>query len=135
MPVNQRQYHWVLIVVSLQDKSIQFLCSCQTDGTIYLNLMYKFLQFKWNQYFSHDDNLKHQFDTYGNGPWKLINSKSDVPLQGSNNNCGIFLCMFADVISNGLEYQNLISHVINKRGRMFIMSEIIRLFGPQIDSI
>ena len=33
-------------------------------------------------------------------------------------------------LSNGFDYQSLISDVVNKRGRMHIMSEIIRMFGP-----
>ena len=85
--------------------------------------MNQFLQFKWNQYYSHDVNLKNQFDTFGNKPWTLITTKPDVPHQCGTLNCGVFLCMFVDVISNSFDYQSLISDVVNKRGRMHIMSE------------
>ena len=134
-PINQRrESHWLLVVVSLQHKSIQFLCSFHKDGTIYLNLIYTFLQFKWNQLYSQDVNLKDKFDTFGNKPWTLINTKQDVPHQGSTLNCGVFLCLFADVISNGFDYQCLIPDVVNKRGRMFIMSQIVNYFGPIIET-
>ena len=42
--------------------------------------------------------------------------------------------MFAYVISNGYDYQSLISNVVNKRGRMYIMSKIINYFGPTIEN-
>lgn len=133
LPINQcLESHWVLIVVSMRDKTIQFLCSLHKDGTRYLNLMYGYLQYKWNQYYSQCENLKHQFDTFGNKPWTFINSKPDVPHQNNTHNCGVYLCLFVDVISNGYDYQCLISNVVNKRGRMYVMSQLVDNFGHTI---
>ena len=91
--------------------------------------MCNFFWYKWNQYYQNNDNLKHKFDFYGNKTWNLIDTKPDVPRQGDTLNCGVFLCLFANVNAKGGSYQSLISNVVNKRGQMYIMSQIVSQFG------
>lgn len=72
--------------------------------------------------------LKDKFNFYGNKTWNLIDTKSDVPRQSDTLNCGVFLWMLVDINATG-SYQSLIQNVVNKRGQMYIMSQIVSQFG------
>ena len=116
-------------VVSMCNKKNQFLCSLHKDGTRYLNLVHKFLECKWNEIYKNNDELRNKFRSHNNKDWELINSRNDVPHQGPTLDCGIYLCMFTNVISRGLSYTSLNSDVVQKRGRMHIMSSIVNEFS------
>ena len=51
----------------------------------------------WNQIYEDDNKWKHQFETCDNKTWTPINSKQDVPYQLHTANCGVYLCLYADV--------------------------------------
>ena len=121
-PVNIQNYHWTLIVVDLERKTIQYFDSCYGDGSEYINVVKRYLLDKWKLVYKDDIEKLQEFESFENSQWEIINFPPNVPQQGDTQNCGVFLCLFADRISEGLEYNELQPEVLNTRGRMYILS-------------
>ena len=121
-PVNITNLHWALVVVTPSNKTIQYLDSSHRDGSLYLDIVYRFMKDKWEDeinFEEDDDDMSVDFDSEG---WRTINVSQNVPHQGHTVNCGVFISLFADRISLDTGYEELNADVINARGRLYMMS-------------
>lgn len=95
MPINIKLTHYVLIVVFVQLKKIQFFNGIREYDKYsakYLQASLKYLESeaKENQ---KDFNIKE---------WELVNEYVKTPVQSDSNSCAIHACMAADFISDNL---------------------------------
>ena len=112
--------HWTLAVICFNEKKIQYfdsyLQASLSAGEEYLDAIKKYLE--------KEHVNKHEvainFDD-----WKFVlSTKQNTPQQPDGSNCGVFILMFADVLSDRLEISNcsfgttkaeLVSNLINFR--------------------
>jgi sentrin-specific protease 1 len=100
IPINIGNYHWVLVIVDMHQRKIKYYDSMfsHKDGTrICGNLL------KWLSYES-----EHIFKEYFNlDEWTTVLGNPGIPQQINGFDCGVFVIMFADLISRGLSVTSL----------------------------
>lgn len=90
IPINQSKTHWSLGVINFKEKTVQHLDSLGSGGSIKVrqHLM------AWVRDEAADK--KKPFDP---AEWSM--PQCDVPQQTNQDDCGVFLCKFADFLSRG----------------------------------
>lgn len=106
-----------MAVIFMTDKRIQYFDSMSGSGEHCLNVLLRYAVYdlNWQCCWSHSrhrfvsldrylhDEMEHKkkqkFDSEG---WKLVSSTVDTPQQANGSDCGVFSCMFADFLSQGL---------------------------------
>lgn len=110
VPINQHNMHWTLAVINLKLKRVEHYDSFGGGGShdILKNLM------QW--VVDEMENKKQQaMDT---SDWELIPMTSKLPQQDNSDDCGVFVCKFADFISRGAEITFRASHMRYFRSRI-----------------
>eukprot|EP00605_Chrysophyceae_sp_TOSAG23-4_P000671 GSChrysophyteH1.ASY1.ANO1.753.1 assembled CDS len=93
IPINIQNSHWTLLVVFIEERTIQFFDSMNGAGTHYLETIRRWLV----------DELQAKKGVQMNpNEWKLVSRQKNVPQQGNGYDCGVFSCICADYISDDL---------------------------------
>ena len=92
-PCNINNNHWCLVVAFMQEKRIQFYDSSGRDGMNYLEGIMNYLKDEWR---AKKDSQLPESDR-----WKLVNNTDDTPQQENDFDYGVFICMFAEILSYG----------------------------------
>ncbi|KAG7401358.1 hypothetical protein PHYBOEH_001774 [Phytophthora boehmeriae] len=93
MPVNVGNMHWCMAAIFMTEKRIQYFDSMGGAGTACLNVLLRYLRDE------SEHKKKQKFDDEG---WELVSTTPDTPSQTNGSDCGVFSCMFADYLSQGL---------------------------------
>ena len=117
IPVNISNKHWSLIVVNIQLKKIYYYDSLGWDGRISLDSTLKWIHDESNNKF-----YQYKLDHFNFKEWKLIVVK-DTPQQPNGYDCGIYVIIFADLISKN---NSLNSFSINLINRTNVCANILR---------
>lgn len=90
IPINQENVHWTLGVINFKDKTVSHLDSMGTGGSpkVHEALL------QWLADEAKDKNKTIHIDEWG------VKSGS-VPIQKNTDDCGVFLCKFADFLCRG----------------------------------
>ena len=89
IPINFKNLHWALVVISMTSREIKYLDSVSKDGMeIMVNL---------NRWLVYESMAKRKT---GLSPFKLRNIS--CPQQDNSYDCGVFVLSFIDLISNNL---------------------------------
>ena len=93
-PINISQSHWILVVVYMKSKKIQFYDSMKGEHRNYLNAIFQYLKDKHlaRKGTRLQDEIK----------WQLIPTTNETPLQHNGVDCGVYVCTFANLISMDL---------------------------------
>ena len=94
VPINYA-WHWTLLVMYIQEKRIQYYDSCNLSGSgaRYLNAALQYLG---------DEAEKLNIDGFDASEWTLIPNIHGTPQQDNGFDCGVFVVMFADHITDDL---------------------------------
>ncbi|KAF4324401.1 hypothetical protein BBO99_00001644 [Phytophthora kernoviae] len=93
MPVNVGNMHWCMAAIFMTEKRIQYFDSMGGAGTACLNVLLRYLRDE------SEHKKKQKFDDEG---WELVSTMPNTPSQTNGSDCGVFSCMFADYLSQGL---------------------------------
>lgn len=90
IPINQQNLHWTLGVIDFKNKTVKHLDSMGTGGSpkVREHLL------TWLA-----DEAKDKGKQFNRDEWDGVTCT--VPVQGNTDDCGVFLCKFADFISRG----------------------------------
>lgn len=110
IPVNCSNSHWTLMVVSSQDRTIEYLDSLGSGGGNLFNTIKNWLQFE----------LK---DAYVESEWSLIEHQS--PQQDNSSDCGAFVCFNSFARLRGLEPMNVFNANDMRSGRKQIAATLL----------
>ena len=89
-PVNLGNYHWALAVVYMKEKCITYYDSLGYDGTKYMDGLMKWIV----------DEAKKRRVEIEEDKWSA--NRVDPPKQTNGYDCGVFLIMYADFLSDDL---------------------------------
>ncbi|NWT61105.1 SENP2 protease, partial [Erythrocercus mccallii] len=90
VPVHLRA-HWTLLVVDLRKKTIKYFDSLGQKGDHICKTILKYLE--------EESREKRNIELIAS-EWTLHNmGTKEIPLQNNGNDCGVFVCKFADFIS------------------------------------
>jgi len=93
-PVNLSNTHWALAVIYMTQKKIIYYDSMSGSGHTQLKALWKWLDDESK------DKLKCTFDYNG---WKSFSASKEItPQQTNGYDCGVFVCMNADFLSDDL---------------------------------
>ncbi len=94
IPINIGNYHWVLVVVDIEQREINFYDSMGGNGNEYLHAI-----LKWLQADSEDNDIP-----FDESDWILTDHKKDIPQQTNGYDCGVFVLMTAEYKTNHYEF-------------------------------
>ena len=101
-PVNIGNSHWTLIVIYVQQKRIQYYDSMgNSQAKRYLNGALRYMG---------DEAAKLDLD-FNSSDWVLTPSQPDTPQQQNCYDCGAFVVMFADFLSDNLPLEFSQAHL------------------------
>jgi Ulp1 family protease len=88
--------HFVLVVVNVAERRFEWYDPAQ-DATAYPHdeILGNFRQFLIDEAAEYSPGVKHDIDS-----WPVYISR-DAPVQEDNVSCGIFTCMFAEILGSG----------------------------------
>jgi len=92
-PINIANNHWVLVVAYIQKKQVRFYDSFHSTGKKYVDAVFKWLQ---------DEHLAKKGVPMDLTGWEVIAQDSDVPRQLNGSDCGVFVTIACDFISEDL---------------------------------
>lgn len=109
VPINQHNTHWTLGVVNFKEKRVEHYDSMAGGGSARVldNLM------QWVR--DEAENKKKPFDE---SEWEKVAHGRDVPQQANSDDCGVFLCKFADFLCRGIPLTFDRRHMNYFRSRM-----------------
>ena len=110
-PCNIKRQHWVLVVAFIKDKTIQVFDSLRANHADLLLAIFRYLMDEHRSLYFGEE-LPDQKE------WKLYAETPVCPGQTNGNDCGIFVCMFADYIANGWPLIFNQSHINTCRERI-----------------
>mmetsp|Transcript_36621 Transcript_36621/g.79758 ORF Transcript_36621/g.79758 Transcript_36621/m.79758 type:complete len:645 (+) Transcript_36621:548-2482(+) len=90
-PINFRGLHWVLVVVYMSDRRIQYFDSMGGRGEEYLKAVLSYLK--------QEHEAKKGRPLPRADEWNLVCCTTDTPRQVNDYDCGVFMCEFCDYIS------------------------------------
>jgi hypothetical protein len=96
-PINHNQNHWLCVVVYMEERRIEMydsrVSSLQATSGV-LESIFRYLQ---------DEHLdKKKTPLPGLDEWMLISSPDGTPQQNNSYDCGVFTCMFALFLCEGI---------------------------------
>jgi sentrin-specific protease 1 len=92
VPLHLRNDHWCLAVVDFEKKEVLSYDSLGKDNTRCLTTLLHFLQ---DEHRERKDS-SNEFDVTS---YAKVNEPNNVPHQVNGNDCGVFLCQFAEFLS------------------------------------
>ena len=104
-PVNIDDTHWALIIVDIKKRHIFWydsLMSCSRTNT-YLSALSKYLKSMLKV--SHQNYMDYMVD-YSKSPWNSY-VRFKTKIQKNKYDCGVYMCMFADFVSDNVDYTTL----------------------------
>ena len=94
-PINVDNFHWTLLVIFFQRKIIYYFDSMgNTSAERYLRGALRFL----------GDISKGAGKAFDVDEWTLVKSSTNYPQQGNGYDCGVFVIMYADYLSDNLPF-------------------------------
>ncbi|NXP44011.1 SENP2 protease, partial [Heliornis fulica] len=109
IPINLRA-HWTLTVIDIRKKTIRYLDSMGQDGNKICLTLLKYLQ---------EESLAKRNVELVASQWTCYSMKAhEIPQQTNGNDCGVFLCKFAEYISRDQPTTFTQSHMPYFRRRM-----------------
>lgn len=92
VPINQQNTHWTLGVVNFKDKTVMHLDSMGNGGSARVreNLL------AWVR----DEASDKKKGRFVQSEWSMV-PRPDVPKQQNSDDCGVFICKFADCLTRG----------------------------------
>ena len=96
IPMNQNEVHWVMVVVNIKEKRLEFYDPLQQGMTIYTEML---IMQKWFAELAALRNLK----TVNIQAWDS-QMLTNVPLQKDGYNCGVYVNHFAEFLSRGVPF-------------------------------
>ena len=119
LPINTGKMHWISAVIFMQQKRIEIfdsLPSLGSNGQRYVEALFRYLQ---------DEHLdKKKTPLPDIKEWKLVPTKRETPRQHNGDDCGVFTCIIADLLSIDLPLTFDQSHI--NQVREYIALSIIR---------
>lgn len=91
-PVNVNDNHWSMLIIYVQEKKIAYYDSMQVNGKKYLESALQYLA---------DESLTMNLP-FDKEQWEFIMYTDRLPLQENDYDCGVFVLMYADFITNDL---------------------------------
>lgn len=111
IPINDNGNHWTLICINFSSKNIQYLDSLGNPGQIYTNSC---LQYIKDEHWS-----KLNAPLQDQNKWTAQQNRDEVPHQIKGYDCGIFVCLFADILQpDPLSALNLLSKLTLKQKKI-----------------
>ena len=95
IPINIENSHWTLVVVNVQKCEIHYYDSLNRSEDKYLEAVQRWLH----------DEAKDKDKSYNAALWKHYSRESSVPQQQNGFDCGVFLCVCAEYLTEGLPLQ------------------------------
>ncbi len=110
IPINQHNVHWTLGVVNFRDKRVEHYDSFGGSGSddILENLL------RWVA----DERENKKGDELDVDVWEKVPMTSKMPQQNNSDDCGVFVCKFADFITRGAEVTFEARHMKYFRARI-----------------
>jgi Ulp1 family protease len=94
-PINVGENHWILVVAFVNEKVVQAYDSFGHSQWEVSNTILRYLQDEWAQ----------QHEGASLQGWSVsLDAVSDLPMQTNNFDCGVFVCMYADYLSENLPF-------------------------------
>ncbi len=100
IPINITNKHWCLAVINVKDKTFEFHDPFGGSKNLPRNLfqiMQNYLQDEVKNYGTQQESLNLT-------EWMTIINKKTYPKQQNNYDCGVFICLYADYISNNRSF-------------------------------
>ena len=94
-PINIHGLHWALAVAFMQSKKIMYYDSQSGPGKLYLEALRRYI----------GDEARAKKRPFSETEWKLLDAS--VPQQRNGYDCGVFTCMFADLVLDDIDVSNL----------------------------
>jgi sentrin-specific protease 1 len=112
IPVNHRKVHWGLAVINFIDKRFEYYDSLRWGPPArLLEHLRKYVKDEAATYNKLDYNLDNWVDHVA----------SDIPIQHrGSGDCGVFMCKFADYLSDGLDLTFSAGDMLYFRRRMLV---------------
>lgn len=112
-PVNLNNTHWCIGVLDFRNRQIQYYDSLGGSGGYFFDIMKRYLE---------DEHLDKKGSSLDISSWKGVNV-AGIPRQKNGYDCGMFLCKFADFLSEGLPLEFSQNDIVYFRQRM--LNEIL----------
>ena len=130
VPCNVNGVHWSCMVAFMTEKRIQYFDSIGGNGNIFTEGLLSYLKDVWQ--------LKHECDFPNGDAWEIIGYRDgEVPQQHNSYDCGVYACMFADLLSTDRLHHSFGQHdatLYRKRIALSIIKSI-PVPDPRIDVI
>ena len=94
-PINISNTHWVLTVAYLEEKRISFLDSLGGKGEKYLRHILDYIFIEAGRFDEYKKKMK-------KSDWLLESMGTRCPQQQNNFDCGVFVILYADFLSDNL---------------------------------
>jgi Ulp1 family protease len=113
-PININNSHWTIAVISMRHKTIIYYDSLGASGTNYKNILLRWVT----------DEAHRKTINVPRSDWSLLPRQNNVPMQSNGYDCGVFVIMCADYISDDLplHYQQSEMHFYRRQ----ILASILR---------
>ena len=109
VPINQSNMHWSLCVINFKDKAVEHYDSLGSTSSPCTKVLMKWLR----------DEAQHKKQIeLDEGEWSIVHHGKEIPQQTNSDDCGMFLCKFADYIAMDRELAFDARHMNYFRGRM-----------------
>lgn len=92
IPINIRNVHWTLCVVYIQFRIIRYFDSSGGSGRTYMNIIMQYLS----------DEARVRNLTFTASEWQLEDMLNHIPQQENGYDCGLFVIVNADYLSDDL---------------------------------
>lgn len=104
--------HWTCMVVYMEEKRILYLDSLGSGGRRYTSAFMKYISDEWKD--------KQKSDYSDIDKWSIEDNHNNVPQQTNNHDCGVFVCMFAHLLSLNVDLNFDQNHIHQFRERIAI---------------
>ena len=116
IPINQDGSHWVLAVINFMDRRFEYYDSMFGHCRTILQELRQYVKDEAKTYSGQDD--------YEFSEWTDYIPK-DIPGQENGFDCGVFMCMYANYLSDGLDIVNAFDQdYVTRVGRRRMVSEL-----------
>ena len=106
-PLNVNNTHWILVVIDMKGKTVTFFDSLgQCDNQHRFECVLEYLE-----------RMEPDFCRDG---WEMICPGTRIPQQINSYDCGVYVCMYARHLSNGLDMEFGSNEVTKFRGEVLI---------------
>jgi len=100
------------MVVYMEEKRILYLDSLGSGGRRYTSAFMKYISDEWKD--------KQKSDYSDIDKWSIEDNHNNVPQQTNSHDCGVFVCMFAHLLSLNVDLNFDQNHIHHFRERIEI---------------